>query len=164
MRREHETPRSRRSSPRLAGFDYAQEGYYFVTICTRGHEPLFGHIRDGTMHISQIGEVVEREWRAIPDYEPSTHLDAWIVMPNHIHGVISLHSFEDGPTRGLSSIIAGFKGRSTRNVNRALGRDGTSSWERSFYDHVVRDDADLDRIREYIMNNPARWDADRFRR
>lgn len=162
VRQEQGGHRSRRSSPRLEGFDYSQESYYFVTICTRHHRPLLGTIRDGLMRLSPVGQIVEREWLAIPEYESSTHLDTWIVMPNHLHGIISLHEVEHGSTRSLSSIIAGFKGRSTRNINRALGWDGTSFWQRSFYDHVVRNDADLGRIREYISNNPARWEADRF--
>lgn len=164
MDRDRTEPCSRRPSPRLAGFDYSQESYYFVTICTQDHAPLFGRVRDGIMRLSPIGEIIEREWLAIPEFEATLHLDAWVVMPNHLHGIISLHATDERPLRGLSSIVAGFKGRATRSANRARGRQGGSFWQRSFYDHVVRNDADLDRIREYIANNPARWEADRFYR
>ena len=164
MHRDRDEPRSRRPSPRLADFDYSQESYYFITICTRDHSPLFGNVRDGIVRLSPVGEIVQHEWLAIPGFESALHLDAWVIMPNHLHGIISLHATDEMPTRGLSSIVAGFKGRATRSVNRARGREGESFWQRSFYDHVVRNDADLDRVRDYIANNPARWEADRLYR
>ena len=154
--------RARRSSPRLTGFDYSQEGYYFVTACTRNQQQRFGTVTDGVMYLSPIGEIVANEWLAIPSYETHVHLDAWVVMPNHLHGIISIHAVGDEQSHGLSTIVSGFKGRVSRQVNQMPQPEGISLWQRSFYDHVIRTDADLDRIREYIANNPARWMDDRF--
>jgi len=156
--------RARRASPRLAEFDYSQESYYFVTICTRNHKSLFGQIRNDKIYLSPTGEIVASEWCAIPDYEPHTHLDAWVVMPNHLHGIISIHAAEHEDLHDLSAIVSAFKSRVTWSANRVSRREGASFWQRSFYDHVIRNDDDLERIQEYIENNPGRWGQDRFHR
>ena len=154
---------ARRSSPRLGEYDYSQEGYYFVTICTIERRPLFGSVSDGRMNANGLGEAVVRCWQQLPDYHPYTHLDAYVLMPNHVHGIIAIHEdVTEQPRHGLSEIVRGFKSRSARAINRLRGGEGKPVWQRSFYDHVVRSDADLARIQEYVAHNPEAWEADRF--
>ena len=154
---------ARRSSPRLSDYDYAREGYYFVTICTHDRRHLFGTVADGRIVVNNFGDAVTHCWMELPDFHSHTHLDAFVLMPNHLHGIISIHADEpDIWHHGLSEIVRSFKSRSARAVNRLRGSEGQPVWQRSFYDHVVRSDADLERIREHIEHNPAAWEADRF--
>ena len=153
---------ARRTSPRLHSFDYRQPSYYFVTVCTKGFVCRLGTIRDGFMCLSTAGSIVAATWSSLPEVEPDLHLDAWVVMPNHLHGIIALHPVAGERAHDLSEIVGRFKAVSAREINRHAGRAGQPFWHRSFYDHVIRDDADLARIREYVANNPARWTGDRF--
>ena len=155
---------TRRSSPRLQDYDYRQEAYYFVTVCTRDHACRFGAIRNGIICFSGSGSLVVETWLSLPSIEPDLHLDAWVVMPNHLHGIVALHAVAGERPHDLSAIVGRFKAVSARAINRRLGREGEPLWHRSFYDHIIRNDADLDRVRAYIAANPARWEADRFYR
>ena len=177
----------KRRSLRLPAYDYAQAGAYFVTACAYDRRCLFGDIVDGAMRLNDVGRVVETCWDAIPDHFPHAGLDAYVVMPNHIHGIVwitaaaltvgaknlsplpggsrqqkspspSASSFQT-PSRTLGSIVRGFKTGVTKRVRKNM--DVHHVWQRNYYDHVIRNEADLQRIRQYVANNPARWAEDR---
>ena len=174
-----------RRSIRLKGHDYSQPGAYFVTICTRDQECLFGHVVNGEMRLNDAGEIAQRCWEEIPRHFPLVELDAFVVMPNHVHGIIviqgrgeasvPLHVSKERPGSdasplrqrpngtqpgSLSAIVQNFKYISTRRMNAARSTPGTPVWQRGFYEHVVRDEEELRAIREYVLGNPARWDED----
>ena len=171
MRDNHRPePRNRRSI-RLKGYDYAQEGAYFVTVCTRQQQCLFGSIRDGRMRLNDAGRAVRDCWNDLPRHYPHVKMDAMVVMPNHVHGIVVLldavgaglkpaPTTRQGKRHALPEIVRGFKTFASRRVNQLRGTPGIPIWQRNYYEHVVRDDEDLDRIRTYIANNPARWDED----
>ena len=174
-----------RRSIRLKGHDYSQPGAYFVTICTRDQECLFGHVVNGEMRLNDAGEIAQRCWEEIPRHFPLVELDAFVVMPNHVHVIIviqgrgeasvPLHVSKERPGSdasplrqrpngtqpgSLSAIVQNFKSISTRRMNAARSTPGTPVWQRGFYEHVVRDEEELRAIREYVLGNPARWDED----
>ena len=141
---------------RLAQFDYAQPGMYFVTICAANRTCLFGEVIDGVVRHAAAGNVIATVWRAMPSRFPEIMLDSFVVMPNHFHGLIGIDS---GLKRGLPAVVQAFKSLSAR----LIGAQRCSTfpvWQRGYYEHVVRNDADLDRIRRYIEENPIRWDLD----
>lgn len=173
------TKRPQRKSPRLPDYDYSQTGGYFVTICTHQRQHLFGTVDDGVMILSQYGKLAEANWLALPEHYSHIHLDDYVIMPNHIHGIIFLidedvEAVGEGlqtrpydnakqPKRhGLSEIVRGFKTYSARRINEHRDSKGIPVWQRSFYDHIIRNEPDLNRIREYVQTNPARWQADTF--
>jgi putative transposase len=164
----------RKSSPRLKGFDYSQPGGYFVPICTAQRVCLFGEIIEGQMVLNPLGEIVLHAWMTLPTHYSHVKLDEIIVMPNHIHGIVmlledrrdrfrnlSLRGLHQQKRHGLSEIIRGFKTWSARRINQIQNTPGTPVWQRSFYDHIIRDDDDLNRIRSYIIENPLTWNQDR---
>jgi len=159
----------RKTSPRLKGFDYHLASYYFITICTADRLSRFGSITDGQIVLNDSGAIVEDAWRDLPSHYLNLDLDAFIVMPNHFHAIAILD--KDGADRfgnlslrkghDLSEIVRGFKTWSARRVNEHEGNTGIPLWQRSFYDHIIRDDKDLESIREYIVNNPFKWELDK---
>ncbi len=169
----HNSERPHRRSIRLKGYDYAQPGAYFVTVCTQNHECLFGTIVDGEMRLSKFGKIAQGEWLASADIRQEIRLDVFMVMPNHIHGVIWLVDDDVGATgrsplppqgpkpRSLGAFVAGYKSAVTKRINRIRGTPGFPVWQRNYYDHIIRNEDELNRIREYIANNPLRWHLDR---
>ena len=160
-----------RRSIRLPEYDYAQAGAYFVTTCVQERKCLLGEIADGKMQLSDIGRVVEECWSAIPEHFGHVRLDVFVVMPNHIHGILSItgvgarHASPKitGPKqRSLGAIVGSFKSAVTKRVNTLRGAQGRSIWQRNYYEHVIRDDDDLGVLREYIVNNPLRWELDQL--
>jgi len=164
---------------RLKEYDYSSNGYYYVTICTKNKNNFNGEVVDGKMKLSGIGIIVRDYWLKIPDCYNNVILDEWIIMPNHIHGIIAIQDIVNGrdysnmggnapwrvPTglqplciNSLSSIINHYKG----NVKRWCNKNGYEyfSWQSRFYDHVIRNEKSLFNIREYIINNPLNWDID----
>ena len=164
-----------RKSIRLKGYDYSQAGAYFITICTKGRKELLGAIRDGKMCSSAIGRIVQECWDVLPSHYPNVQLDAFVVMPDHAHGIIVIlddepHRVREGlrPSTGktrnrppLSEIVRAFKSFSARRINEQNGTAGQSFWQRGYYDHIIRNERSLERIREYISTNPSRWQYDR---
>ena len=155
------------ASARLTDYDYGSNGMYFVTICTRNKEQYFGDIvaDSATLQPSTIGQAVFDCWQAIPTYFPFVELDAFQLMPNHLHGVVCICKSDKeqtswqpnrfGPQRGnLAAIIRGFKMGVTK---QALLHQIEFGWQPRYYDRVVRNQDELDRIRTYIENNPAKW-------
>ena len=163
---------ARRRALRLPGYDYAQAGAYFVTICTRDRICVLGDVVDGEVRLSELGEMVNSVWLELPRHYPHVRLDAWVVMPNHVHGILLLEPDGDmagaglkpAPTgrrrHGIPEVVRAFKTFSAGGINAVRGTAGTSFWQRNYYEHVIRDEASLDHIRHYIVDNPARWDED----
>ena len=169
-----------RCSVRLRGYDYARAGTYFVTICTQNRACLFGEIIDGEMVLNDAGHIAEKYWRKIPVHFPHAELGAFVVMPNHLHGIIVIvganvgakdfsplrqrykqpqTSHPTGTSKTIGSIVRGFK----IGVTKWMRRNTTvrDVWQRNYYEHIVRNENELNRIRRYIIHNPAKWQYDR---
>lgn len=146
----------------LPGYDYALGGAYFVTICTQDRSCWLADTRSGAMTPTVAGQVVTQTWDSLPARFPFIELDAFVVMPNHIHGILL---FADGllgenlrMSASLGQVMRAFKAASTRLVRKAGLAD--FAWQRDYYDRVVRNESELQRIREYIAANPTRWGED----
>lgn len=166
---DRRSPYRRRNTLRLPGHDYSSPGAYFVTTCTYNRVCLFGDIRGDEMRLNAFGRIVERCWYALPNHYPNVELDAFVVMPNHIHGIILLVGDDVAPEskrsrahkrQALPEIVRGFKTFSARGINGIRGTRGEAVWERTFYERIVGDGAALHAIRRYIANNPAQWAMD----
>ena len=162
---EHRRTSPTRHSHRLAGWDYSFPSAYFVTICARERRPLFGSISEAGMRLSEIGMVAQGEWLVTERLRPEVELDAFVVMPNHVHAVVWLlpPPTKDGPVpTTLGAIIGHFKAAVTKSVNALRRSPGEKVWQPDFYDHIVRSERALAAIREYIETNPLRWMLDRY--
>jgi len=148
-----------RRSMRLKGYDYSTPGAYFVTLCTQDRSCLFGEVATGEMRLNEAGRLVQAVWEDLPKHYAAIALDAFTVMPNHIHGIIVLTGidvgagFKPAPTttpkrHALPEIVRGFKTFSARSLNDHQGTHGRRVWQRNYYEHVVRSEESLDRIRE----------------
>jgi putative transposase len=158
----------RRKSLRLSGYDYGQQGVYFVTLCTQQKLCLFGQIIESTMRLNQYGKIAELVWQEIPLHYPDINNNIFIVMPNHIHGLISLQESrragsKPAPTTGfpLSEIVRAFKTYSSRRINQLRNTPGAQIWQRGYYEHVIQSENEYHQIGEYILFNPAKWESDR---
>lgn len=172
-----------RHSLRLREYDYGATGAYFVTVCTRDRISLFGEIDHGIMMLIEFGDIVTACWADLPHHFPNLQLDCFIVMPNHIHGLIEItnerpensvgaqhaapvpaaplhYSRRNVQPGSLGAIVRSFKAASARRINFSSGTPGATIWQRNYYEHVVRDESELQRVREYIVNNPAQWAED----
>ena len=154
---------------RLEAYDYSQPGYYFITICTRERkqealcsiEPAVGAIinRPPRISLTPLGRIVDETIRAIPDHYPGILVDQYIIMPDHVHLILSFRNIgPDGrqiaaPTP-LSKIIQQMKRIASKQA-------GVPLWQKGFYDHVIRNDVDLANVRQYIRNNPLKWIEDK---
>lgn len=159
-----------RRSIRLRGCDYTSGGAYFVTANTHARECLFGQIVDSDLRLSEYGKIALECWLDIPNHCPQADLDAFIVMPNHIHGILVLDddpaNSSDAPAQerfgkpvagSLPTIVRLYKAAVTRRINELRSGPGMPIWQRNYYEHIIRDDDALNRIRAYIITNPARW-------
>jgi putative transposase len=149
-----------RQSIRLNGYDYSKSGAYFITICTHEREYLFGDIVDEIMELNTFGDIVRSHWQQLSQYYPNLIMDESIVMHNHLHGIIILESSTEN-TRFISEIIRGFKTFSAKAINKERGLHGVPVWQRNYYDRIIRNELELDRVRQYIINNPQNWDTDK---
>ena len=167
---------------RLEEYDYSRAGAYFITVCTKDHENILGEIVNGSMRLNPFGEIVEACWEGLPSRYPDIELDAFVVMPNHIHGIIiisvgAIHELplREAPARDdtamqshrsyrrrmvLPRIIGYVKMNTARRVNQLRNTPGTSVWQRNYYEHVIRNNKSLNSIRQYISENPQRWALD----
>lgn len=164
--------RYRIRSTRLNGWDYGNAGMYFVTICTKGKVPWFGVIKNHTMHLSDIGRIIDDEWKRTATIRPYVTLDRYVIMPNHFHAIIMIHErahvetfrrnvsttntkHPQRPSPGsLGSIINQFKSVCTKRI-RIHHPD--FSWQPRFHDRVIRNRDETMRIRKYIADNPSAW-------
>jgi REP element-mobilizing transposase RayT len=155
---------------RLRGYDYSQDGSYFVTLNADRGRHIFGRVRDGKLLPSGIGSIVEADWRDIPHHYQNVRLDEFCVMPNHFHGIVTILRTDPyvqrqgvarrfgPPVRGtLSSIVGVFKSGVTWKARQANLWGKAPLWRARFHDSVVRSDKDLYRIRRYIELNPLLW-------
>lgn len=177
------------ASARHPTWEYTSPGYYFVTICTGRRIHYFGNVVNGDMILSQAGQIVADEWNKTEHIRSRVTLDAWVVMPNHMHGIVVILTDElstnnvstqtgrdEAPPRlydekiknqrisprpnSLGAIIGQFKSKCTKRIRQA----GVPqfSWQPRYHDHIIRNDRALQRIRQYIRCNPANWQTDRF--
>ena len=167
-----DVPEKHRRSIRLEEYDYGQPGAYFVTLCAHQRECLFGEIQEGKVVLSEMGRIVEREWTVSANIRREIDLDTFIIMPNHMHGIVTIRDHHPVGATGrsplhsrqhtllpktLGSFIAGFKSSATKRINGLRGTPGRPVWQRNYYEHVIRNEIDLEEIREYIQNNPLKW-------
>ena len=172
-----------RRSVRLHECDYSQPGAYFVTIVTQKRQPLFGQIIDGEIALTEVGTMVTQAWIAIPEHFPNVELSTFVVMPNHMHGIISISSQSVSTTNvaarhavpsndsttekfgkpvscSLPTIIRSFKSATTRIFHMYAGYSEKNLWQRNFYEHVIRNEQDYQAIIQYILANPMNWEKD----
>jgi REP element-mobilizing transposase RayT len=151
MERQHKFHRSLR----VLDYDYSQAGAYFVTICTEQRLCHLGRIAAGSVQLAVPGQIVQEVWESLPQRYVGLELDAMVIMPNHVHGIVIL---PDGPSPPLGSIVRTFKAASTRLIREAGFPQ--FSWQGNYYEHVIRGYPELDRVRRYIANNPVQWELD----
>jgi REP element-mobilizing transposase RayT len=192
-----------RRSIRLREYDYSRAGAYFMTVCAFQKECLFGEVVDGRMVLNEMGNAVTECWRSIPDHFPHVELDEFVIMPNHVHGIIvfndpnssvggavgavgaqhaapmtelrgsktraqhaaPLRERDDLPIRNvapgsLGAIIRSFKSAATKRINILRNTPGVPIWQRNYFERVIRVDRELDAVRRYIVDNPAKWNED----
>jgi REP element-mobilizing transposase RayT len=159
-RMPYDPERHHRRSVRIPGYDYSQPGWCFVTVCTHLREPLFGDLERGRMRLTAFGEIVVDTWFQIDVVDEHLALDEFFLMPDHLHGIIIITDQTPRGAPTLGCIVARFKSHSARRINRQRGTPGAPVWQRSFYEHVIRNERDLERIRKYIANNRWRWPED----
>lgn len=152
-----------RKKLRLAEFDYGSVGAYFVTVCTHNRQCVFGACENGVVELSELGRSVQAEWMQSAEIRNEIELDQYVVMPNHFHGIVwireAVSSERKSTERTLGTLMAGFKSACTKKFRESAGADA-ALWQRRFYDHVIRNEQSLLKIREYVVNNPLRWDED----
>ena len=193
-----------RKSIRLKEYDYSFPGWYYVTICAHGKNNLFGKIKNGNVTLNNIGKIVEEEWTKTKEIRKNVDLDYYIIMPNHLHGIIILNGRGElnspkgngerssqikenvGATRwvardkeekaiqriaptketlipnSLGSIIGQFKSTVTKRLRKLSGDPKLIVWQRNYYEHIIRNELDLYNIRQYILNNPLKWELDEY--
>jgi putative transposase len=137
---------------RLRDYDYASRGAYLVTVCARDRSCLFGTVRHDEVALSPIGHLVESSWWSIPVKHPGIDVDsAFVVMPNHVHGIVWVRR---RPTLPIPAVVGAFKGRASRVAGQPL-------WQRGYHDRIIRDETELSVLRQYIIDNPIKWAVDR---
>jgi REP element-mobilizing transposase RayT len=167
--------RKKRKALRLQDWNYRKASYYYVTICTGNRKNYFGTIIDNTMYLNPIGRIAEQCWIDIPLHFENSALDTYIIMPNHIHGIIQLmdtiHTCRDvamqrpyeyyskisPKPKSLSTIVRSYRSAVTKSINK-LHPEINFHWQSRFYDHIIRKNIDLNNIRKYIHNNIFEWD------
>jgi len=150
---------TRKNSLRLKTFDYASQGSYFITICSEKRKQFFSQIGSGTLNLTLIGNVIDEQWRRIPERFENTYIDEYVIMPNHIHGIITIHKTNPSiHDHNIGNIIQAFKNSVTRRI-RNLGNEELI-WQRGFYDRIIRDQIEFNAIKAYIVNNPNNWIED----
>lgn len=158
-----------RKKTRLSGYDYRDKGLYYVTVCSQERVDLFGsvigpvgarHASPAYVKLSQYGEIVKFVWSQLP-FHYSVDLDTFQIMPDHVHFVISINNHTGeaclAPTQTLGSIVGSFKSECTKQIRILMKNPNYLVWQRNYYEHIVRNDEDLDRIRFYIEQNPENW-------
>ncbi len=162
-----DVPVHHRRSIRLKGYDYASLGAYFVTLCIQDRMNLLGVMEGAQVILGPQGEMIQRAWKAIPEHYPAVGVDTFVVMPNHLHGIILLRGAEhpgDNVT-SLGDVIKRFKSVTTRMYVTGVAELGWNPfngrlWQRNYYEHIIRTEEELGTIRKYIHNNPAQWSED----
>ena len=157
-----------RRSIRLPWYDYSQDGWYYITLCALGKKCLFGRFTDGRILLYQYGRIVEDCWKWLAKQYAYVHLDEYVIMPNHLHGIIVIRrgGSRTAPTRNvpklkpLSRLVGAFKTVSTKQINIIRNTPGRKLWQRNYYEHIIRNEEELYNIRQYITENPINWRKD----
>lgn len=168
----------KRHSIRINNYDYSSVGAYFITICAENRDNLFGRIENNKLILNKFGNIVENEWIKTSEIRKNVEIDDFIVMPNHFHGIIIISGINQGvsqyaptkmhdtvnklcsPSQTVGAIVRGFKASVTKKINILRDVYRQTVWQRNYFEHVIRNEYDLMRIREYIINNPANWETD----
>jgi len=158
----------KRRSIRLPEYDYSKPNAYFITICSFNKQMIFGKINDGKIALSKIGDIVKRYLIEIPNHFENVFIDDYIIMPNHIHFIISIvgvqnfeplrNEYQKIIPKSIGSIVRSYKASVTRWCKDHSFEK--FKWQKNFYEHIIRNDEDFFRIREYIRNNPLQWELD----
>lgn len=163
---KYDPEKHHRRSIRLKEFDYSKAGAYYVTFVVHNREHLFGSIVNYEMVLNDAGKMIDKQWNALITRFPNIELDVYQIMPNHFHGIVVLvgASLVDAPI--LGDIIGAFKSITTHEYihgveERHWQRFSKRLWQRNYYEHIIREEADLNRVRNYIQSNPANWDNDK---
>ncbi len=166
-----------RRSIRLKDYDYSRGGGYFLTLCTQNRQCIMGEVVNGKVVLNEIGVMAESIWSDLPKHYPNIELDAFVVMPNHFHAVIKIHevvgAIHELPLPGdnkntktqrrrmlIPRIMGYFKMNSAKRINNMRGALGPPVWQRNYYEHIIRNEHELNDIREYIAQNPLKWELD----
>lgn len=170
---KYDPERHHRHSIRLQNYDYSRPGTYYVTICARDRRCLFGYLEEGRMYLNKVSQFVVACWNEIPDHFPHAQMDAFVVMPNHVHGIIEIldsvgarhavplpRSFGKPRSGSLSTIIGSFKAAVTKRTNSIRNTPGDHVWQRNYYERIIRNHKELEQARQYIEENPTRWAED----
>lgn len=178
----------RNETARAQWWNYANDGAYFITICTAGREWIFGEILNNEMYLSPIGEIVYHEWSVSFDMRAELFCDTFVIMPNHIHAILRIDNGIGVGTHGratlrpspkptpppantgvayrspksVSSFVAGFKSAATKRINEYRNSPKKPVWQTRFHDHIIRNDAEYQRIYNYIETNIENWEKDKF--
>ncbi len=182
----YDPERHKRKSNRLKGYDYSQNGIYYITICTRDRKPLLVKIKDNggvglaptlndaaTPVLTRIGEIIDRNWNELPNIFPNVDIDEYVIIPNHFHGILIIKSVNkedaaserapasDAPPLTLGSVIGSFKSRCVLDNLTCIKENKLDEigkiWQRNYHDQIIRNENDLNRIRNYILDNPKNW-------
>lgn len=174
-----------RKNRRLPGYDYSQDGYYFITICTHNRQPVFGKIVDRRMALNEYGKIVHNEWVRSANLRKEIKIDKFVIMPNHFHAILGIdhssvesyghttgastsgsgtrtyiHTSLQSPSRTLGAIIRGFKASVTTKINTFRNTPQNPIWQSGFHDHIIRNETEYRKIWEYIDTNPLKWQED----
>jgi putative transposase len=152
-------PQYRRRSIRLRNYDYRQCGRYFVTICVQNRECLLGSINQGCFSASESGKVVQQALKALQQDHPETAIESWVVMPNHLHFILEIRQQTD---ISLGELVRQFKYTTTKQINVLRNEPGTKVWQRNYYENIIRTDRVHQIIKNYIQQNPIRWEIDQL--
>jgi len=160
-----------RRSLRLRGFDYSQDGAFFVTICTQHRICLLGEIVGEEMILNDAGKMVQAAWDEIPFQYPGFETDERVVMPNHLHGILVIQTKEkgngqEGQTLSLPDVVKRWKTLTTKRYSDAVKQHRWPPfpgklWQRNYYEHIIRNEEELNHVREYIFTNPLKWIDDK---
>jgi putative transposase len=178
----------KRKLNRLSGFDYSSDGFYFVTSCVHEMQCCLGSVQHGEMILNEFGMIAERQWVWLAERYPYVVVHDFVVMPNHVHGILEIDGNYEGnlnddfgekvarvgtarelsvhkgnpsqKIKSVSGLIGAFKTTSSKKIHQA-GFE-SFAWQRSFHDHIIRNEAEYERISTYIKANPQKWHEDRF--
>jgi len=177
MKKLENNPKPHYKSIRLKGFDYTQAGAYFVTICTYKWVSLFGNIIDGEMVLNNLGKIVKDEIIKTSEIRDIIDIDKYVIMPNHVHLIIiinegsrtarraaTIEHYGKPVANSIPTIIRSFKSAITRSIHLILGKNDQIIWQRNYYEHIIRNEHELNKIRRYIFNNPPKWEYDQENR
>lgn len=167
-----------RRSIRLKEYDYSEPNWYYVTICTYHHKNLFGEIKNSKMVLSSFGKIVNEEWLRTKELRKNIDLDEYVIMPNHFHAILIIErrdtarcvpttvnenrKFGEMQAGSLSAMVRSFKSAVTKGINELQNTSREPTWQKGFYEHIIRNEQDLYHIRKYIEQNPLKWELDEY--